>query len=290
MNIAVIDIGSNSVRYALYGGEPFVQKELNTTVLADGLFLSGRLKRDAIERTANAVALFCEKARNENAQEIYAFATEAIRAATNGKEAVQAIEARANVRVEVVSGETEAKIGFMGACPTSLTPCAVFDIGGASAELICGKGEEIAYRKSLPIGCVRLRDGSLGNAEKAAAILASNISDYGAVPPFSSLTGIGGTATALGAMLACPKQYDPLLTHGTVVPRAFLDEIKTRFFTGEPLRAAFPCLTENRASLIGYGAMIAAAVLDHVKADAFTVSERDNMEGYLLYKNTKISV
>ncbi|MDE7394960.1 MAG: hypothetical protein K2M95_02420, partial [Clostridiales bacterium] len=101
MNIAVIDIGSNSVRYALYGGEPFVQKELNTTVLADGLFLSGRLKQDAIDRTTNAVALFCEKARQRNAQAIYAFATEAIRAAENGKEAVKAIESRANVHVEV---------------------------------------------------------------------------------------------------------------------------------------------------------------------------------------------
>ena len=288
--IAIIDIGSNSVRYACFGGEPFVQKELNSTVLADGLFQSGLLKQDAIERTAAAVAAFCDKARKAGAQEIYAFATEAIRAAKNGAEAVRAIEARANVPVEVVSGETEAKIGFMGASPSPHFPCALFDIGGASAELICGQGEQIFYRKSLPVGCVRLRDGSGGSEEKAARILEDTIPSYGTLPAFTHLTGIGGTATALGGMLACPQKYDPRKTHGTTVPREFLDEIRRRFFAGEPLREAFPCLTENRAALIGYGAMIAAAILDHAKASAFTVSEQDNMEGYLLYKNTKKSV
>lgn len=288
--IAIIDIGSNSVRYACFGGEPFVQKELSSTVLADGLFQSGLLKEDAIERTAAAVASFCDKARAAGVQEIYAFATEAIRAAKNGKEAALAIETRAKVPVDVVSGETEAKIGFMGASPSPLAPCALFDIGGASAELICGQGEQISYRKSLPVGCVRLRDGSGGSEEKAARILESTIPFYGALPAFTTLTGIGGTATSLGGMLACPQKYDPKKVHGTSVPREFLCEVCARFFAGEPLRKAFPCLTENRAALIGYGAMIAAAILDHVQATSFTVSEHDNMEGYLLYKNTKKSV
>lgn len=287
MKTAVIDIGSNSVRYALFTGDAYTKKEVISTVLADGLFLSGKLKQDAIERTAQAVAACCEKARAAGADRIFAFATEAIRAAENGSQAVDAINTRANVAVDVIGGDVEAKIGFMGASTDPAASAVVFDVGGASAELICGKGDDIAYRKSLPIGCVRLRDGANGSRTKADEILAKTIPSYGAVPFIATPIGIGGTATALGGMLACPQAYDPKKTHGRKVPRTFLTEVQARFFKGERMRAAFPCLTENRAALIGYGAMIAAAILDHLHADSFTVSERDNMEGYLLYKNVR---
>ncbi|MDE6398256.1 MAG: hypothetical protein K2L51_02950, partial [Clostridiales bacterium] len=174
MKTAIIDVGSNSVRYALFSPDTVLtHKELNSTVLADGLFFSGRLSPEAMERTKNAICAFCNKARQENADEIYIFATEAVRAANNGKEFTQNVTAACGVPVDVLSGTQEAQIGFLGAIPNRETDVAVFDIGGASCEIICGRGDCIYHETSSPIGCVRLRDGANGNRDKAERIIAA---------------------------------------------------------------------------------------------------------------------
>ena len=133
MKCAVIDVGSNSVRYALINDNTTIaQKEINSTVLADGLFFSGMLNDAAINRTVTAVAEFCNKARKANADKIYIFATEAVRAAKNGKEFTNAVYKTTGITVDVIEGETEALIGFMGASENLNNTSAVFDVGGAS--------------------------------------------------------------------------------------------------------------------------------------------------------------
>ncbi len=284
MKTAVIDIGSNSVRYALYSHTTqLAQKELNSTVLADGLFFSGRLNESAIARTVDAIAAYCEKATANGAQTIYAFATEAVRAAQNGKEFVQAVFNRTGIEVDVLDGATEAKIGFMGAAPDTRVPTALFDMGGASCEIVCGQNGEIGFSHSMPIGCVRLRDGAQKHPDVANRLIEEVFPP--SVPAADVLVGIGGTATALGAMFACPIRYNPNIVHGTAVSDAFCHAVARDFFLGANLRQAYPCLTPARANVIGYGALAALRVMQAFGKTTFTVSERDNMEGYLLYKN-----
>lgn len=277
--IAVIDVGSNSVRYALTDEKTaFAKKELNSTVLADGLFFSGALSPEAIRRTVDAVALFCDKAKQENADGIYVFATEAVRAARNGKEFTDAVLARTGITVDVLSGAEEARIGFFGALPVPRDRVAVFDMGGASCEIICGENGRISFLKSCPIGCVRLRDGANGNRDRAQALILSAFPT--ALPQVDELVGIGGTATALGGMLRCPQNYDPALVHGAQVDATFLQNVIGDFFDGKDLRACYPSLSPARARIIGYGALAALILLQRFSLPSFTVSERDNMEGY----------
>lgn len=283
MKTAIIDVGSNSVRYALMDeNTEIAKKEIDSTVLADGLFFSGRLKADAIERTADAIKAFCEKAKRAGAEEIFVFATEAVRAAQNRDEFLQAVKSRTNITVDVIDGDTEASVGFFGAAPSPDKTVAVFDIGGASTEIICGKNGEISYEKSNPIGCVRLFDGADSSRERAQELIEAALCD--SLPAVDALTGIGGTATALGAMAVCPALYDAEKVHGSIVERGFLQDIAERFFAGENLMEAFPSLTANRARVIGYGALVSLAVLNKFGFDSFTVSERDNIEGYYMYK------
>lgn len=279
MKTAVIDIGSNSVRYALLDEYTVVaEKQLDSTVLADGLFFSGKLSPEAIERTVRAVYTFVQTAKEQRADRLYAFATEAVRAASNGQQFVQAVKKRCGIDVDVLSGEAEAEIGFSGATSCFPLPVAVFDMGGASCEIVCGKRGVITYAHSFPIGCVRLRDGSHGDRQAALALIENALP--GDLPAVKKLIGIGGTATSLGGMLHCPHRYDPHTVHDSTVPACFLQSTVQDFFDGKDMQAAYPSLSPARARIIGYGALAALHILQTFHLSEFTVSERDNIEGY----------
>lgn len=284
MKTAVIDIGSNSVRYAILTPDTVIAlKRLNSTVLADGMYFTGKLNRQAIDRTATAIEKFIKIAREEDgAQEIFLFATEAVRSAKNGKKFTDEVKRRTGLKVDVISGKEEARIGFIGAAPKADALTGVFDIGGASCEIICGKGKDITFSASSPVGCVRLHDAALGIRQKAEELIASTLPPT--LPKVNSLIGIGGTATALGAMLRCPDRYDPALVHGVTVDEQFLHKIAYAFFSGHNMAEEYPALTPNRAKVIGYGALAALEVLSRFGSDKFEVSERDNIEGYYFSK------
>ena len=287
MKTAVIDVGSNSVRYAIMDeNTTLAHKKLNSTVLSDGLFFSGKLSDDAISRTVSAIAAYCEEAVKDGAEEIFVFATEAVRSASNGAKFCKRVHKACGVEVDVLTGEEEAEIGFLGATACVKNECAVFDLGGASCEIIRGKNGVIDFSHSFPIGCIRLRDGAGGNKEKARELINSAFESM-TIPRVNTLIGIGGTATSLGAMLSCPNKYDPKVTHGTKVDKRFLEGVISDFFGGTDMRLKYPCLTPNRANVIGYGAAVCLRVLEKTGAESFTVSERDNIEGYYEFIRNK---
>lgn len=283
MKTAIIDVGSNSVRYAVLTETTVVaKKQLNSTVLADGLFFSGKLSKEAIARTSDAVKEFCDCAKAEKVDNIFVFATEAVRAAQNGKDFTDAVLAKTGIAVDVIEGAVEAQIGFIGASPDKTKTVAVFDIGGASCEIVSGKNGNITYSKSVPVGCVRLRDGANGERARAVELISAAIPKE--LPQTEIALGIGGTATALGSMASCPKKYEPEIVHGSIVKKEFLLKVADEFFDRKNMRSLYPALTQNRAKVIGYGALAALQILDALGKSEFTVSERDNIEGYYEWK------
>ena len=109
---AVIDIGSNSVRLMTDDGKAVNRKTLASTTLADGLALTGYLSDEAMDRTAAAIRTFVAEARRRGADNIYVFGTEAMRAAKNGKAFKARVEDENGLPVDVISGETEARLGL----------------------------------------------------------------------------------------------------------------------------------------------------------------------------------
>ena len=132
--IAVIDIGSNSVRLMTIANGKVLYKTIKTTRLGEGLAFSSHLKEVAIERTILAIEEFTVRAESEGVKNIYAYATAAVRSAENGKEFVTQVKKRCDVVVEIISGAEEAQIGILGAIGKN--DGAIIDIGGASTELI----------------------------------------------------------------------------------------------------------------------------------------------------------
>lgn len=280
---AVIDIGSNSVRLMTDDGKAVNRKTLASTTLAYGLALTGYLSDEAMDRTAAAIRTFVAEARRRGADNIYVFGTEAMRAAKNGKAFKARLEEENGLTVDVISGETEARLGLMGAAGDIAGEATVVDIGGASVEIVRGNADRITYAKSAPLGMVRLID--LVGSEKNAIerFVERELPVFGIVSGTDDAIAIGGTATSLASMDLRQTVYNPDEIHGHILTLASLSRLRDEIFSTRDLISRFPTLTPNRARVIGHGAIMLLSIVEYLGLEQIAVSEHDNMEGYLAY-------
>ena len=280
---AVIDIGSNSVRLMTDDGKAVNRKTLASTTLADGLALTGYLSDEAMDRTAAAIRTFVAEARRRGADNIYVFGTEAMRAAKNGKAFKARLEEENGLPVDVISGETEARLGLIGSAGDTEDEATVVDIGGASVEIVRGNADRITYAKSAPLGMVRLID--LVGSEKNAIerFVERELPVFGIVSGTDDAIAIGGTATSLASMDLRQTVYNPDEIHGHILTLASLSRLRDEIFSTLDLISRFPTLTPNRARVIGHGAIMLLSIVEYLGLEQITVSEHDNMEGYLTY-------
>lgn len=283
MKISAIDIGSNSVRLATFADGKTLYKRLKTTRLGQGLSLTGRLNEDAIERSAQAVANFYSEAIADGAEKVYAFATAAVRSSENGRAFVERVKELCGLTVEVLSGEDEAKCGILGAL--GYGDGGIIDIGGASAEVTVRTGGKVAYTKSVNIGTVRLYDLVGRDKEKLLKVIKEKITDYGDFTVADTkMYAIGGTASRLGSIKHNLKEYHPEISDGTVIT---LEEMyaladKLLSMTVEEIRATTIC--GSSAEVVGGGCLLIAEIMSKLGIKEITVSESDNLEGFVLLK------
>ena len=276
---AVIDVGSNSVRLMFVADGKVLYKALNTTRLGEGLASSSVLKEEAIARSINAVVAFYDRAKAEGAESVYAFATAAVRSATNGQAFVDGVRALRPLQVEVISGEEEAEIGILGALGNA--DGGVIDVGGASTEIVVKENGNLRFKKSINVGVVRLKDkcardkNALEETAKAAA------KEYAGFPVISNLYAIGGTATTIAAQALGMQEYDPEKITGAVITKEKMREMADKFsqMSVEEI-AALPCMPKGRADVLLGGAVLLAVLMQELGVQTLTASDRDNLEGY----------
>ena len=284
MKIGIIDIGSNSVRLALSADGKTLYKRIKTTRLSEGLSLTGKLGSAAIERTAKAVSDFKAEVERDGAEKVYVFATAAVRASSNGSEFTQYTKNNYGIDVDVISGEVEAKIGLLGALGGS--DGGIIDLGGASCEVTVREGGKTVYTKSVDVGAVRLLDICGRDRDKLEKFIAGKLKEYGRFDAGNAdMYGVSGTATTLAAVKHKLKSYDPAIVHGTVLT---VDEVGTLadWFLSRSV-AEIKELGEVivwRADVIGGASLFLFRLMQYMNIKKMTVSENDNLEGYLLYK------
>lgn len=282
MKTGIIDIGSNSVRLAMLADGKTLYKKLETARLGEGLAKSGKLSQKSIDRAAAAVSSFYAQATEEGAEKVYAFATAAVRTASNGEDFVSKVKQVCNLEVDVVSGELEAEIGVLGALGAG--EGGVIDIGGASTEVIVIKGGERIFSTSLDIGAVRLKDSAGYDKEELEKVISDKLKELG---KFSAakhkMYAIGGTATTIAAIKH--GLYDPKITHGTILTVEEVERYATELLTltVEEVRA-LGGMQYDRADVIGGGCLLLARLMQKLKIKSLTVSEADNTEGYYALK------
>ncbi|MCD8306761.1 MAG: hypothetical protein LUD51_00825 [Clostridia bacterium] len=289
MKICAIDIGSNSVRMAIISDGKTLYKAISTTRLGEGIATSALLKDAAMERTSDAVAAFAERARNEGADEIYAFATAAVRSAANGAEFCAQVKNKCGLDVDVIKGLVEANAGLVGALGGR--DGGIIDVGGASTEVNVCVNKVSLYARSVNIGTVRLYDLAGRDRDRLDNVIAQKIADYGKfdASPYHICT-IGGTATNIASVKHGLKVYDPAVVDGTVIGRDEVLEMGYRMLelSVDEVRAV-PGMDPNKADVFAGGCLLLGRVMENFGIKEAAVSESDNIEGYVMLKRGSLS-
>jgi exopolyphosphatase/guanosine-5'-triphosphate,3'-diphosphate pyrophosphatase len=160
----VLDVGSNTVHLLVVdahrGAHPTPTSSVKTTLrLAERIDAGGKLSDRGTQELVRAVVVAHEEARRTDCEELIAFATSAVRDATNSGDVLNRVRDRTGVELKVMSGRDEARYTFLAArrwCGWSAGRLLVVDIGGGSLEVACGLDEEPELAESLPLGAGRL--------------------------------------------------------------------------------------------------------------------------------------
>ena len=281
---AVIDIGSNSVRLAIFAdGHVFFNGKI-TTQLGRGLAVDGNILPSQSKKTVDAISVFKEKALLSGVKEenVYAFATATVRRAKNAYNFVNDVFLSTGIKVDVVSEETEADLALTGCLGDK--DGAVLDIGGGSSELIVRKNGEVVYSHSLPLGAVVLTDMFGGDKGAMQAYLLGKVAEYGQVPHIDELTGVGGTTSCCARVVARIKGVRPDFCKGFVLKKEEITSLSEEFFSSGDEEKIAMGVEPSRVGIIAAGTLLLKNILSYLGLERVTASENDNLKGYYVLK------
>jgi exopolyphosphatase/guanosine-5'-triphosphate,3'-diphosphate pyrophosphatase len=223
---------------------------------------------------------------------IAAVGTAGLRMASNRDAALDAIEARSGLRVEVISGEDEARLAYvaarfgLGRVAGSLV---VFDTGGGSSQFTFGHDTSVDERFSVDVGAVRYTESfgldravSREQLDAAMQAIAADLSRLDGRAAPDALAAMGGGVTNLAAVRHQLAQYDPEVVQGTVLDRAEIDrQIELYRSRDADGRRGIAGLQPKRAEVILAGACIVRTIMQKLGKDSLTVSDRGLRHGVL---------
>ncbi len=294
----VIDVGTNSVKLHLSEQHPDgtwtpIADRSEITRLGEGLLHTGELAQAAMTRTAAAVAAMVTEARRAGVSGLAVVGTMGLRTASNRDTFLTLVRDYARIDIEVISGEEEGRLGWLavqsgiGAGEGSLV---IFDSGGGSSQFTFGLGTHVDERFSVAVGAVRYMEtfglSEAVPAERVTAALGAIAADLARLdgrPVPDALVGMGGTVTTMAAVMHGLARYDPDLIQGSVLARSEVArqiELYRSRSVGE--RRLVVGLQPSRADVILAGACIVATVMDRLRQDVLTVSERGLRHGVLV--------
>lgn len=294
--VAVIDQGTNSIRLLIAdplvgGGMQELARDMVITRLGQGVDESGRLAPEALERTTQVLDMYGRRATAMHVRGMRTAATSAVRDASNREELESAVQAATGSPLEVISGEQEAALTFLGATGglDRATPLCVLDIGGGSTEFVMGEGKPRATA-STQMGSVRLTERLITSdpisSEDRDALgreidgVLEGVEATVPVGDAATLVAVAGTATTVQAMSLGLSRYDPDAIHRTELAFGEAERILDRLAamtTAE--RAALPFMAPGRADVIVAGAMILVRVMRRWGFPLAVVSEEDILDG-----------
>jgi exopolyphosphatase/guanosine-5'-triphosphate,3'-diphosphate pyrophosphatase len=294
---AVIDAGTNSIKFHIgerdgEGRWRTVIDRAELTRLGEGLAQQGLIGDAALERTVAAIAAMVKEARAQDVRAIAAVGTAGLRIAANGNAVVAAIQERAGIHVEVISGEEESRLAYLAATSGlgfKSGGLVVFDTGGGSSQFTFGHDSVVAERFSVDVGAARYTeryglDGavSLDTLHEAMAAISADLSRIEGRPTPDELVAMGGAVTNITAVKHGLATYDPAVIQGTVLDRAEVDrQIEVYRSRDADARRTIIGLQPKRAEVILAGACIVRTVMEKLGKDSLRVSDRGLRHGVL---------
>lgn len=291
--VAVLDFGTNTTRLLVTNGQSLDIRMHRVTGLGRGLDQSGELSEAGIGRVLEALSEFNDVIKAHDVQNVRAVATSAARDAKNRNQFFDPASAVLGYQLELLTGEQEARYGFLGAT-ADLDPCdgpfLVLDIGGGSTEFSFGRVSPESYQ-SVNMGSVRFSEQflvsdppkpeELSGAIQVARLHLDDVDrDHPSMKKPAALIGVAGTITTIAAVEIGLEPYDPKVIDGFILRREAAEDV-FRTLATECLedRRHNPGLDPARADVIVAGCCILVAVMRHWDLDSCVVRERDLLDG-----------
>jgi exopolyphosphatase/guanosine-5'-triphosphate,3'-diphosphate pyrophosphatase len=297
MNIAVIDIGTNSIHMLVVR----IDAELKAHVLdrakemvrlGEGTFETGRIDEATQARAMRSLKAFARLAEKRGVEKVLAVATSAVREAENGGAFLQEVYSETGIHPRIITGAEEARLVFkavQSAMPLDENPVLVVDLGGGSAELACGNSRGLQWAASLKTGVQRLQPLALDDGEPSAPArkrLAEAIArELAPVATRARNAGIrtcyvtSGSASAtlkLARARGLVREADESLPKKALEQ---LDEDLSQVAAGK--RRALAGLDPARADLIVGAVAFFRTLAEQTGVEALVVSDRGLREGVL---------
>jgi len=220
--VAVIDIGSNSIRMVVYERTSryafhLLHEEKSKVRISENAYkFEGKLQVLPMQRTFDALHDFIKITQSFKTKKLFCVATSALRDAPNSKEFLKKVKDKLGLNIKIISGEKEAYLGAL-ACATLLPKqnnSLSIDIGGGSTEFSSINDGSVTDTLSLDLGTIRLKelyfdyddiDGAVKYIDKELQKLPNNT--------YEILIGIGGTFRALSSAIMKEESYQLTKIH-----------------------------------------------------------------------------
>jgi exopolyphosphatase/guanosine-5'-triphosphate,3'-diphosphate pyrophosphatase len=296
--IAIIDIGSNSVRMVVYHALKRVPlpifNEKYMCALGRGLARSGRLNPEGVQQAYKAIARFIVMANRLDVKSIDLLATAAVRDAEDGHKFVAELEAEHGVKVRIISGEQEAHYGAQGIIASIHQPLGLTaDLGGGSMELATITAGAPGLLASTKLGGLRLYEESEGKPEKMQALIHAELKKVAWLNDLHPhmIYAIGGSFRALAKLHMRKTKYPLPILHEYVMSKRAINALVEKL-AGLSLAqiTALPGISAERAPTIMPSALVLQQLLHSSGGQQVMFSVSGIREGFfyeLLDANTR---
>ncbi|MEP1091964.1 MAG: exopolyphosphatase [Rhizobiaceae bacterium] len=287
--VAIIDIGSNSVRLVVYEGLSRSPTPLYNEKILCGLGAhiasTGRLDDDAVERALAALRRFRMLAEQAGATQIRTLATAAAREAANGPEFTRRASDVLGAPIHVLTGIEEAMYAAYGIQCGFMTPSGVVaDMGGGSVELTRIDGAPTGEGITLPLGGLRLQDQSGSDVIAARQFARESLKSVKVLKQAVGGTfyAVGGTWRAMGRLHMARAKYPLTVMHNYEISAKEARKLCSRLTSKNPSTIrGMDAISSNRRALMPFGAVLLSEIMAVMKPDRIVFSGLGVREGYL---------
>ncbi|SDK97963.1 Ppx/GppA phosphatase family protein [Halanaerobium congolense] len=294
MRAAAIDIGTNSCRLLIAEKKAnksldVLSRKLEITRLGEGVDQNRFLKEEAVNRVYKALEKYKKIIDKFQVDKVRVVGTSALRDVENPNLLTDKIR-KLDLELEIISGEKEAELNYLGAASNLNENFLLIDIGGGSTEFIWPNTSDINF-KSLDIGCVRLTEKFISDPrEKISSLEQKEIQSYVEnllkkkldLNKEFKVKGVGGTITTVAAVKLALEEYDSSKIENLKLEYFELENIINRFADLDlKARKKVKGLQPKRADIITAGLIILKTILNYINVKELYVSDHDLLYGLL---------
>lgn len=295
MLYAIIDIGSSTVRMAIYninyGKIEMLMKKKHTLGLA-AYVENGILKQQGIDKTCTILNEFRDFLHDFKIENVSAFTTAAIRNAKNSNAVIEELQRRTHIPIRIITGEEEAKFDFIGVMREIDSKTGIIiDVGGGSTEIIHYENSTIIKKTSIPLGALLLHtkyvedflpsNDEITDMKKEINSFLDSAKDFTNIKA-ANICGIGGTAKSLrllyNKLFTCPADN----MHMQV--KEFSELIQRYVRDNQPTEKDIIMLLKtapDRLQTIIPGIVLINTICQHFSAECLTYSDTGMREGFI---------